>query len=461
METGTMRTFVMVGVMACVGCAGSSDTSTLVARAGSHELTIERLTQIAASSPDLPAAPETVESLAMRWVEYSLMANRLAAGDGLIDSATVMSAAWPDVQAAVERTFRYVRVGAGAEPTPSQIDSVYAAGEVRFLKQILKRTTPDMTDAQRTALQAEIVAIRASLLGGMPWSEANAYNDDERSRPVDGSIGLIMRGQTVPAFEGAAFALAPGRLSDVVETDDGFHLIYRPALRDVRGEFTLALNALWGQQLDASYRADLVARRPISMVGDVAAAVREVVAAGPRLSTDLTSRTLASYEGGEFTGGDLSRYVRILPPQFALQARSAPDDQLVNLVRSFVIREMTAAEARDAGVVLSASDYERIVATYATQLERIQSTSGVSAAAIEDLMASGLSSEEAVGQLVDSFMQKAAESASFRISLPPALASHLLDGGDWDLYAPGVSDVVARLQIVRGAGQDSLTASGI
>jgi hypothetical protein len=150
------------------------------------------------------------------------------------------------------------------------------------------------------------------------------------------------------------------------------------------------------------------------------------------------------------------RYVRILPPQFSLQAQNAPDDQLVNLVRSFVVREMTALEASEAGVVLSAGDYERIVATYASQLQRIQATAGVSALAIEELVASGLSSDEAVAQLVDTFIQRAAESAAYRVSLPPALASYLLDREDWDLYSPGVSEVVARVQLVRNPVGDSV-----
>jgi peptidyl-prolyl cis-trans isomerase SurA len=53
---------------------------------------------------------------------------------------------------------------------------------------------------------------------------AQTYSDDA-SAGSGGDLGWFNRGDMVPEFEAAAFALRPGEVSDVVETQFGFHII--------------------------------------------------------------------------------------------------------------------------------------------------------------------------------------------------------------------------------------------
>lgn len=53
---------------------------------------------------------------------------------------------------------------------------------------------------------------------------AETYSNDA-SKSHGGDLGYFPKGQMVPAFETAAFALQPGQLSGVVETPFGYHVI--------------------------------------------------------------------------------------------------------------------------------------------------------------------------------------------------------------------------------------------
>ncbi len=91
----------------------------------------------------------------------------------------------------------------------------------------------DSARSNETRTKDEALAIVEDLKGkiadGADFAELAGEVSDCPSGQNGGSLGAFGRGQMVKAFEDAAFALDAGETSDIIETEFGYHLIYRSA----------------------------------------------------------------------------------------------------------------------------------------------------------------------------------------------------------------------------------------
>lgn len=86
--------------------------------------------------------------------------------------------------------------------------------------------SPKPSEKAKHEAYAKAEALLDSLKHGASFAElAKKYSQDPGSAPDGGDLGWASRGQFVPAFEHAVYALKPGQISGIVETQFGYHII--------------------------------------------------------------------------------------------------------------------------------------------------------------------------------------------------------------------------------------------
>ena len=102
---------------------------------------------------------------------------------------------------------------------------LFAQGEQITASHILI-STQELTEEEAIQDARERAeAIRQELLNGADFAQTAREESEGPSGENGGSLGTFGRGQMVPAFEEAAFSLEPGEISEIVETQFGFHII--------------------------------------------------------------------------------------------------------------------------------------------------------------------------------------------------------------------------------------------
>ncbi len=432
------RLVVVVSVLALVGCGGLRDMfsahTDAVAVVGSRALEAERVAKLFVGSRGLAIQSEVMTRFAHLWVSYVLFADRMLAGDSLLDSTSVLASNWPAVHQILISRFHDQLVGRRSALDSARLDSAYGAGEFRLIRHILIRADTGMSAAQIQTKRRQAERLRAQAASGA-WERANQANEDPNAKAQHGMVGVIGRGETVGPFEAAAFALGPGELAPVAETPFGFHVIRRPALAEVREPFRLGVEQRLVARLDSTYLADLPQRLHLKVRSSAAAAVREV--ARDPLQARQSRRVLASFDGGRFTAGDLARWFDLLPARAAQQIPSASDDDLKSFVEALARNAMLLAETHTAGVRLTDEEFGRLRAGLSMQVIELKTALRLDTLSAADT-ASGRSRAELAAAKVDAYLERIAGDLQGLVAVPPPLADHLREGATWRVYAAGV-----------------------
>jgi parvulin-like peptidyl-prolyl isomerase len=103
----------------------------------------------------------------------------------------------------------------------------YVQPERASAQHILIRPASE-ADADRVTAESRLEGIRDQIQGGTGFADlAAVHSECPSGKQNGGSLGWFGRGMMVPEFDEAVFSMNVGELSDIIETQFGFHLIFK------------------------------------------------------------------------------------------------------------------------------------------------------------------------------------------------------------------------------------------
>jgi len=241
-------------------------------------------------------------------------------------------------------------------------------------RHILVKVAADADDATKTAARkkADDLLAKARAADADFAALARKNSDDPGSAAKGGDLGFFGRGMMTPEFETAAFALETGKISDVVSTPFGFHIIkveeHKPGgpkpLEAVRDEI---IDAVRGERaMELAHKQGEADRREIVRGKSLAdaAAGRTVEETQPFTATDDipgigrvkvfadTAFALREGEVSDLVATDDA--VFLLTPFERTEAHLPPLDEVRDRVTADARRERAEAAAKARGEALLA-----------------------------------------------------------------------------------------------------------
>lgn len=161
----------------------------------------------------------------------------------------------------------------GVKVSDEDLRAYYTQNEARFTAPEERRASHILIKAEKGAPAAEIAAAKSRAEALLAQARKNPAgfaelarksSQDPGSAEKGGDLGFFGRGAMVKPFEEAAFALKRGEISDLVQSDFGFHII---ELTDVRGGEKRSFESVRAEIEDV-VKTQLAQKRFTELAGD-------------------------------------------------------------------------------------------------------------------------------------------------------------------------------------------------
>jgi hypothetical protein len=445
-------------------CSGLKDALTahvdVVAKAGSQELSVTRLSDLIGNSKLGVPINKDVATLVARdlWVPYQLLGLAAAHGDSLGDLKTIDAAAGTMVENA--RLGRFMESVAAKLPADSGGEAAYLAGKgnlyaarhILFL--VPQGATPAAKDSIRKKAQGVLGQVTASNFAAM----AKKYSQDN-SAAQGGFLGVFPRTMMVKPFGDAVAALKPGQISPLVETQFGFHIVQRSTWDEAKTQYAQQASGRTRQVAESTYIAQAQSAANVKLKGD-AAATMKAIAKDP-MGHRNDKNVVASYSGGDLTAGRLALVLLATPQSGRLmqQIQAAPDSLVNQYVTNMAQREILLRRADSAKVDLSPEERANLHRDFAQVVTMSWQQLGLNPKSLADSAKTTAERERLAAARVEAFLDRVMAGQAQPIPVPSPLQIVLMDKYDAKVNQAGIDRAVERAAKLRASADSARAAA--
>jgi hypothetical protein len=456
--------FLVLGASTLVACDGLKEALTahvdVVARASSQELSVTRLGDMLGNAKIGVPVNREVAALVARdlWVPYQLLAAAGARGDSLADAKAIDAAAAGMIEKAKLDKFMQQVSSSMPSDTGSQASYEQGANDLFAARHILFRVPDGSTPAAKDSVRRRAESVRAQLTAANFADLARRYSDDG-SKQQGGDLGVFPRGMMVKPFGDAVAALKPGEISNVVESQFGYHIIQRNTWDQIKGQYAQQAGDRTRQHAESIYIAQAQATAKVQ-VKDNAVTVTKTVAKDP-IAHRNDKDVIATWSGGDFTSGKLAQVLMSDPraPQITQQIQQVPDSVVRMYVKQMVERELLVKRADSAKMGPTPEEYAGLHRDFVQAVALTWQALRVDPKSLADSAKTPAERERLAAARIEAYLDKIMAGEAQPLPVPAPLQIVLMNKYDSKVNPAGIDRAVERAQKVRQVADSTRAAN--
>lgn len=453
---------LVLGLTACEGFREAMTAHVdVVARAGSQELTVDRLAEMMRDT-DVPLQPEAVRTLAQLWVNYQLLGHAGAQGDSLRSPESADAGMWSTIaQQRMQQLFEVISKD-WSNLDPATFEQRYNDGELLAAAHILLAKQPEgLSATANDSIKREAERIARTVTAASFAAVAKARSEDPGSKDRGGDYGVFAPGQMVPEFDAGVRSVAPGGISQVVETQFGFHIIRRSTYAEIKDKFAEEIGKTGNAAAESTYFADLEKGANVQVKASAGKVVKQIADDVDAYRKDKS--VLATSRSGNLTAAKMAMWMGAFPPQSRVrqQVAQAPDSVLGDFVKSIMRNELLMKTADSAKIFIDSVEMGNIREAFYSGALRTMSGLNIAPSQLVEAPEGGADKEarqRLASTRVNEYMTRLLRNEAEFVQVPEPLVIVLRDKYESRIVPAGVDRALAAATKLRAAADSAATA---